>query len=196
MWASARYALRLEDANSQMLALAETDLLTNLANRRAFLKRLTQAFAASQEGAAAVCRALYRHRRLQGRERHPRPSDGRRVAPGDRRAAKASLCARTTSSLASAAMSSPFSNSTLPISAAVAALATRIVGLMAQALRCRRTSPPHHLQHRHLGVFSRAVRARSDDDAGRSSPFMTPRTRAAIASASTARGSTRRCMSG
>jgi diguanylate cyclase (GGDEF)-like protein len=51
MWASARYALRLEDANSKVLALAETDLLTNLANRRAFLKRLTQAFAAGKEGA-------------------------------------------------------------------------------------------------------------------------------------------------
>jgi len=51
MWASARHALRLEDANSKVLALAETDLLTNLANRRAFLKRLTQAFAPGSEGA-------------------------------------------------------------------------------------------------------------------------------------------------
>jgi diguanylate cyclase (GGDEF)-like protein len=51
MWSSARYALRLEDANSKMLALAETDLLTNLANRRAFLKRLTEAFATVGEDA-------------------------------------------------------------------------------------------------------------------------------------------------
>jgi diguanylate cyclase (GGDEF)-like protein len=51
MWASARHALRLEDANRRVLALAETDLLTSLANRRAFLKRLTQAFAAGSEGA-------------------------------------------------------------------------------------------------------------------------------------------------
>ena len=51
MWASARHALRLEDANSKVLALAETDLLTNLANRRGFLKRLTEAFTASRNGA-------------------------------------------------------------------------------------------------------------------------------------------------
>jgi diguanylate cyclase (GGDEF)-like protein len=48
MWVS---ALGLEDANRKVLALAETDLLTSLADRRAFLKRLTQAFAAGSEGA-------------------------------------------------------------------------------------------------------------------------------------------------
>ncbi|MGH9807317.1 MAG: CHASE domain-containing protein, partial [Terriglobia bacterium] len=51
MWASMRHALRLEAANSRVLELAQTDLLTNLANRRAFLKRLTTAFAASLRGA-------------------------------------------------------------------------------------------------------------------------------------------------
>ena len=51
MWASLRHALRLETANSKILELAQTDLLTNLANRRAFLKRLTMAFTASWRGA-------------------------------------------------------------------------------------------------------------------------------------------------
>ena len=51
MWASLRHALRLETANSRILELAQTDLLTNLANRRAFVKRLTMAFAASLRGA-------------------------------------------------------------------------------------------------------------------------------------------------
>jgi diguanylate cyclase (GGDEF)-like protein len=51
MWASMRHALRLEAANSRVLELAQTDLLTSLANRRAFLKRLTMAFAASLRGA-------------------------------------------------------------------------------------------------------------------------------------------------
>jgi diguanylate cyclase len=51
MWASLRHALRLETANSRILELAQTDLLTNLPNRRAFLKRLTMAFAASLRGA-------------------------------------------------------------------------------------------------------------------------------------------------
>jgi len=51
MWASMRHALRLEAANSRVLELAQTDLLTNLANRRAFLKRLTMAFTASLRGA-------------------------------------------------------------------------------------------------------------------------------------------------
>ena len=51
MWASLRHALRLETANSKILELAQTDLLTNLANRRAFIKRLTMAFNASLRGA-------------------------------------------------------------------------------------------------------------------------------------------------
>ena len=38
-------------ANSKILELAQTDLLTNLANRRAFIKRLTMAFNASLRGA-------------------------------------------------------------------------------------------------------------------------------------------------
>lgn len=51
MWASMRHALRLESANSRVLELAQTDLLTGLANRRAFLKRLTMNFAACLRGA-------------------------------------------------------------------------------------------------------------------------------------------------
>ena len=51
MWASLRHAMRLETANSRILQLAQTDLLTNLANRRAFLKRLTMAFTATWRGA-------------------------------------------------------------------------------------------------------------------------------------------------
>jgi diguanylate cyclase (GGDEF)-like protein len=51
MWASLRHALRLETANSKILALAQTDLLTSLANRRAFIKRLTMAFNAAFRGA-------------------------------------------------------------------------------------------------------------------------------------------------
>jgi diguanylate cyclase (GGDEF)-like protein len=51
MWASLRHALRLESANSKILELAQTDLLTSLANRRAFIKRLTMAFDAALRGA-------------------------------------------------------------------------------------------------------------------------------------------------
>jgi diguanylate cyclase (GGDEF)-like protein len=51
MWSSVRYALRLEMANSRILELAQTDLLTNLANRRALIKRLTLAFTTSLRGA-------------------------------------------------------------------------------------------------------------------------------------------------
>jgi diguanylate cyclase (GGDEF)-like protein len=51
MWASLRHALRRESANSKILELAQTDLLTNLANRRAFIRRLTMAFNASLRGA-------------------------------------------------------------------------------------------------------------------------------------------------
>jgi len=51
MWASLRHALRLETANRRVLQLAQTDILTALANRRAFIKRLKMAFAASLRGA-------------------------------------------------------------------------------------------------------------------------------------------------
>ena len=51
LWDSIRHALRLEAANKRVLELAQTDLLTSLANRRAFLKQLTMAFAASLRGA-------------------------------------------------------------------------------------------------------------------------------------------------
>ncbi|HEU4476474.1 MAG TPA: EAL domain-containing protein [Methyloceanibacter sp.] len=51
MWASLRHALRLEAANARILQLAQTDLLTDLANRRAFLKRLNVAFTASWRSA-------------------------------------------------------------------------------------------------------------------------------------------------
>lgn len=51
MWASLRHALHLETANSRILELAQTDLLTDLANRRAFTKRLSMAFTAAWRGA-------------------------------------------------------------------------------------------------------------------------------------------------
>jgi diguanylate cyclase (GGDEF)-like protein len=51
MWASLRHAMRLESANGRILELAQTDNLTTLANRRAFMKRLNMAFAASLRGA-------------------------------------------------------------------------------------------------------------------------------------------------
>ena len=51
MWVSLCHRLRLELANKRILQLAQTDNLTNLANRRAFQKRLKMAFAASLRGA-------------------------------------------------------------------------------------------------------------------------------------------------
>lgn len=49
MWASARYALQLESANTRILNLAQTDQLTSLPNRRAFLRQLTRAFLAARK---------------------------------------------------------------------------------------------------------------------------------------------------
>jgi len=45
--------LRLETANRRILQLAQTDILTSLANRRAFMKRLSMAFNASLRGSPA-----------------------------------------------------------------------------------------------------------------------------------------------
>lgn len=51
MWTSLLQTMRLQTANRRILQLAQTDILTSLANRRAFLKRLKMAFAASLRGA-------------------------------------------------------------------------------------------------------------------------------------------------
>ncbi len=51
MLATVRNALRLEHVNRRVVELARTDLLTSLANRRGFLKRLSAAFAASSRTA-------------------------------------------------------------------------------------------------------------------------------------------------
>jgi diguanylate cyclase len=48
MWSSARYALRLVRANQKVSELAQTDTLTTLANRRAFVDRLTSTYAANK----------------------------------------------------------------------------------------------------------------------------------------------------
>ena len=62
MWSSVRYALRLETTNGRILELAQTDLLTNLANRRAFIKRLTHGVHSELARRTALCHALSRHR--------------------------------------------------------------------------------------------------------------------------------------
>ena len=51
MGAALRHALHLETANRRILQLAQTDNLTSLANRRAFMKRLNMAFTAGLRGA-------------------------------------------------------------------------------------------------------------------------------------------------
>lgn len=50
-WVSLAHTLRLESANEKISQLAQTDNLTELANRRAFLKQLKMAFTASMRGA-------------------------------------------------------------------------------------------------------------------------------------------------
>jgi len=52
LWASLRYARQLETAHDRVTLLADTDLLTSLANRRAFIKQLTLAHANARRGAA------------------------------------------------------------------------------------------------------------------------------------------------
>ena len=51
MWTSIRDMRRIEAATKQVTLLAGTDALTGLANRRAFVDRLTSAFAESRRGA-------------------------------------------------------------------------------------------------------------------------------------------------
>jgi diguanylate cyclase (GGDEF)-like protein len=52
MWSSARHELHLLRTNQKMTELAQTDALTNLANRRALIDRLSTSFAASRRGAS------------------------------------------------------------------------------------------------------------------------------------------------
>jgi diguanylate cyclase (GGDEF)-like protein len=52
MWRSSSHSLHLERANQMVSELAQTDSLTTLANRRAFLSRLAASFAASGRAAS------------------------------------------------------------------------------------------------------------------------------------------------
>jgi diguanylate cyclase len=52
LWASLRYASQLEKANERVTLLANTDILTNLANRRAFIKQLALAHANTKRAGA------------------------------------------------------------------------------------------------------------------------------------------------
>ena len=51
LWASGQHALRMIVANQKVSDLARTDVLTSLANRRVFVERLNEAFAACRRGA-------------------------------------------------------------------------------------------------------------------------------------------------
>jgi diguanylate cyclase (GGDEF)-like protein len=51
LWASGRHALRMMRANKRVSDLAQMDTLTSLANRRAFVERLNDAFVACRSGA-------------------------------------------------------------------------------------------------------------------------------------------------
>jgi CHASE1-domain containing sensor protein len=114
MWASLRHALRLEAANSRILELAQTDLLTNLANRRAFVKRLTASFSAASRGGPPFA-VLY-----LDIDNFKDVNDTLGHAMGDLLLKEIVIgcgtpCAAKTWSRASAATNSPFSCPTSPI---------------------------------------------------------------------------------
>jgi len=54
LWASGQHALRMIVANKRVSDLARTDALTSLANRRVFVERLNEAFAACRRGAKPI----------------------------------------------------------------------------------------------------------------------------------------------
>ena len=85
--------------------LAHYDALTDLPNRAMFHEHLRGELLASVDARRARG-ALHRHRRLQGRQRHARPSRRRRAARSRWRSACAAASARPTSWRGSAATSS------------------------------------------------------------------------------------------
>jgi diguanylate cyclase len=54
IWSSGRHALRMMQVNQTVSDLAQKDTLTSLANRRAFVERLNEAFAACERGGKPI----------------------------------------------------------------------------------------------------------------------------------------------
>ena len=91
---------------AQLRRLATRDDLTGLSNRRMFQRALSQQIPRIGRYGEEASVLVARPRRLQGRQRHPRPPRRRRAAAPRRRGAGARACARATSSRGSAATSS------------------------------------------------------------------------------------------
>ena len=86
--------------------LADHDSLTGLVNRRSFEEQLARELAVARRYQRDGNHAPDRHRRPEGRERHPRARPGRRAPASHRGADRSAGRARPTSSAASAATSS------------------------------------------------------------------------------------------
>ena len=99
---------QLRQLKEELHHQASHDPLTGLANRSLFTQVGRRA-ARSRIRAAPAGRAVRRPRRLQARQRQPRPRRGRRAAGRGRRPARGRSCAPATSPRGSAATSSPCS---------------------------------------------------------------------------------------
>ena len=161
MWASLRHALRLEAANARILQLAQTDLLTDLANRRAFLKRLNVAFTASWRSAPPFA-VLY-----LDIDNFKDVNDTLGHAMGDLLLKE--IVNRLKRAIGPDDLVARFGGDEFAIfvpNVTDPALASKIGKLLRHPSTSRTTSP-YYLEHRHCRLLRRCGRSRGNDDAGR-----------------------------
>ena len=150
-------------AEERITHLAHYDALTDLPNRALFHERLKRELSARRAG-PATGGALYRHRRIQERQRFARPHDRRRAAEIGRRQPRRLRRAKPISWPGSAATSSPSSRPAIADTDDVMMLVSRIFEAIRTPYRVPRPSGDHRRQHRHRAGAARRLRHRPDPE--------------------------------
>ena len=140
----------------QLAHQAFHDPVTSLANRALFADRVQHSIMRSMPRRPGDRRHVHRPRRLQDRQRQPRPRGRRHGPAGGGAAPRGAPCARPTRSPASAATSSPILLDGVKDSAEAADVAGRILRALELQVRRRRQAGLPTRERRHLPGRPRA----------------------------------------